>query len=66
MERQANAALLRLGRARGLRVVDVQDVAGKDPSCYADFAHFTDEGAARVASALAAEVRSLSRTSDAR
>jgi hypothetical protein len=66
MERQANAAVLRLGRERGLRVVDVQEAAGKDPGCYADFAHFTDEGAARVASALAAEVRSLSRTSDAR
>jgi hypothetical protein len=59
MERQANEAVRRLGRERGLPVVDVEQLAGKDPESYADFAHFTDAGASRVAAALGAEVRSL-------
>jgi len=59
MEREANDAVQRLGREHGLRVVDVQAVAGKDPANYADFSHFTDEGAGRVAAALAAEIQRL-------
>jgi hypothetical protein len=65
MERQANDAIRRLGSEHGLRVVDVQELTGKDPRYYADFSHFTDEGAARVASALGAEVRSLATTREA-
>jgi hypothetical protein len=59
MEKQANDAVRRLGRERGLSVVDLEQLAGKDPGSYADFAHFTDEGASRVAAALGAELRSL-------
>jgi len=65
MERQANDAVRRLGRERGLAVVDVEQLTGKDPGYYADFAHFTDAGASRVAAALGAEVRSLAPLRDA-
>ena len=52
---QRGAAEDRAG-ARCSRVVDVQEAVGKDPRHYADFSHFTDEGAARAAQALATEI----------
>jgi hypothetical protein len=53
MERQANSVLLEIGRDQGIGVADVQEAVGKDPRHYADFSHFTDEGAGRAAQALA-------------
>ena len=65
MERQANDAVRRLGRERGLPVVDLERLTGKDPEYYADFAHFTDAGASRVAAALGAQLRALAPLRDA-
>jgi hypothetical protein len=59
MEDEANDAVRRLGRERGLTVVDVQAALGKEARHYADFSHFTDEGAARAAEALAGPIASL-------
>ncbi len=56
MERQASKVLRGIGRERSIAVVDVQEAVGKDPQHYADFSHFSDEGAARAAEALAAEI----------
>jgi hypothetical protein len=61
MERQASQVVRQIGRERGLEVVDVQAALGKDPRYYADFSHFTDEGAARVAAALADPLQALGR-----
>jgi hypothetical protein len=61
MERQANEVLRRIGGEQALVVVDVQEAVGKDPRHYADFSHFTDEGAARAAKALAAAILSAAR-----
>jgi hypothetical protein len=56
MERQANEVVYEIGRERGLAVVDIQGALGKDPRNYADFSHFTDEGAAQAAAAFASEI----------
>ena len=56
MERQANEIVRRIGRERGVPVVDIQEVVGKDPRQYADFSHLTDEGATRAARALADQI----------
>jgi hypothetical protein len=53
MEQKANDAVRRLGEETGLAVADVQAALGKNPGYYADFSHFTDEGAERAAAALA-------------
>lgn len=56
MERQANEALHRIGREHRVPVIEVDAAVGKDPRNYADFSHFTDDGAARAARAMAATV----------
>jgi hypothetical protein len=56
MEEQAQAVVRRIAADHGLSVVDVQSAVGKDPAHYADFSHFTDDGARRAADALAAEL----------
>lgn len=56
MEQRASEVLCRIGRERGIAVVDIQKAVGKEPQHYADFSHFTDEGAARAAQAFAAEI----------
>jgi len=59
MEQKTNDALRRIAHDRGLAVVDVQQAVGKDPRHYADFSHFTDEGAALAAEALAGAIGRL-------
>jgi len=61
MERKAEGVVRQIGRERGLEVVDVQAALGKDPRYYADFSHFTDDGAARVAATLAGPIEALAR-----
>jgi hypothetical protein len=56
MEQQAQAIVQRVAGDLGLSVVDVQAAVGKEPGLYADFSHFTDQGATRAAAALAAEL----------
>lgn len=56
MEEQANEAIRQLGRARGLSVVEIAGAIPPGEEHFADFAHFTDAGARRVAELFAAAV----------
>ena len=59
MDRRANDAVRAMGKELRVPVVDVQEAVGKDPAAYADFSHFTDEGAARAAEALSFAILTL-------
>ena len=50
---QANAVLRRLAPEFGVTLIDVAESVAGDPADFADFSHFTDSGAAKVADALA-------------
>lgn len=54
MERRANQGVRELAARRGLPLVDAAAVVPGGPEHFADFVHFTDEGARRMA-ALAAQ-----------
>jgi hypothetical protein len=56
MEQEAQAVVRRVAAEKELTVIDVQAAVGKEPGHYADFSHFTDEGATRAAAAIAAEL----------
>lgn len=47
---------MRVAGDSGVAVADVRAALSNCPACFADYAHFTDEGAARVAGAVAAAV----------
>ncbi|MBN1883920.1 MAG: SGNH/GDSL hydrolase family protein [Candidatus Krumholzibacteriota bacterium] len=57
MDEAANEAIRRIGRERGIPVVDIARLVPAGDRYFADFAHFTDAGARLVAEALAPEVR---------
>lgn len=56
MDSAANNIILELGRQHQVSVVDISSLVPKSREHFADFAHFTDEGARLVASALTDEV----------
>jgi hypothetical protein len=56
MERAANDTIRELGRSLGCPVVDVQNAIPAEARFYADFSHFTDEGARSVAHLLSQKV----------
>jgi len=49
---QANETLRRLAREYQVTLIDVAEKVAGDPADFADFSHFTDTGAAKVADAL--------------
>ena len=53
LERRANEAVRAVGDELGVRVVDVDASMPRDPRYFADFAHFTAEGAAVMGRLLA-------------
>ena len=59
---QANAILRRLAREYDVALIDVAEQVAGEPADFADFSHFTDSGATKVAEALAAWARSTQAT----
>lgn len=57
MENRLNEQIRRVGAARGLSVADAARLIPPGPRYFADFVHFTDEGAARFADVVAGAVR---------
>ncbi len=53
---QANELLRRLAREYNVALIDIAEKVAGDPSDFADFSHFTDTGAAKVAAELEAWV----------
>lgn len=58
-ERNINRVVMETAAVRGVSVVDVERVLGKDPELFADFSHFTEKGATTVARVLSDEVERL-------
>lgn len=56
MEAQLNERLRRAAAARGLRLADAARMVPPGPRYFADFVHFTDEGAARMAAVVAGAI----------
>jgi hypothetical protein len=56
LEQASNQAVVDIGRSRNARVVDAENRLGKDPALFADFSHFTDQGAETLARILADEI----------
>lgn len=54
---QANDVLRTLAREFDVALIDVAETVAGDPTDFADFSHFTDSGAAKVAAELAAWVK---------
>ena len=61
MEDRGNEVVREVATELGTGLVDVAGAVPKDAAHFADFAHFTDEGARRVAAALAEAVRAVER-----
>jgi hypothetical protein len=59
MERKANGVLRRIGGEMDIPVTDIEKTMGGQSRYFADFSHFTDEGAQRAAGAMAREVLAL-------
>ena len=58
-ERAMNRAVLETARENGVVALDLEQRVGKDPAFYADFSHFTDQGAHAMAEALSDELLRL-------
>ena len=56
LERRANEAIRALAQARGLALVDAAEALPPGPDYFADFVHFNDAGAQRMAAAAAPAV----------
>jgi hypothetical protein len=61
-----NERTRRVAARYGVPVVDIDGLLGKSPEYFADFSHFTDVGAARVASILARSILDDARSADLR
>ena len=53
LENRANDAIRAVGRDAGVKVVDAALLIPRGPKYFADFVHFTDSGAARMAALIA-------------
>jgi hypothetical protein len=58
-ERAMNQTVLRVAEESGAPAVDIEKRLGKDPALYADFSHFTDQGAQVMADVLSDELLRL-------